>query len=332
MKHITINEYGHFLGITSERLTVKEDGQLIAEYPLNRIKTITIAKKGISLSSNLILQCAMRGIKLFVLDPITRTMACVSGGQLHAVSKVRQQQFEFIQSPQAPELAKLLVIGKLKNQRVILNYFSKYFRQKNTQQVLVCQHSSEQLKSHIANVQKLKIKNYTNWRQVLLGYEGSGASLYWKTLYQAKLFPEFFQGRTGRGASDPINSALNYGYSILSSYVWHCLINAGLEIYQGVFHTQRAGKPSLVLDIMEIYRAWVVDRNVIKISQKLQKAGELTPKLKKQLVVSIHKTFASSYHYKGKKLKLETILQRQIYRLSGSFSGEKNYKPYVFRW
>jgi CRISPR-associated protein Cas1 len=40
------------------------------------------------------------------------------------------------------------------------------------------------------------------------------------------------------------------------------LLNAGLEPYCGFFHTTRAGKPSLVLDIMEEYRAWVVDRTI----------------------------------------------------------------------
>ncbi|WED21080.1 CRISPR-associated endonuclease Cas1 [Vibrio sp. JC009] len=330
MKHITVNEFGHFIGVTSERLTVKEDGQLIAEYPLSRIKTVTITKKGVSFSSNVIVQCAMRGIKFFVLDPYTHTMACISGGQLHAVSKVREQQFQFLQTQEATVLARKLVVGKLKNQRVILNYFSKY--QKRPDQSYQCQLASKDLKLHIDKVQRLRIENYSDWREVLLGYEGSGAAIYWKCLYQSGLFPETFPGRSGRGAKDPINSALNYGYSILSTYVWHCLINAGLEIYQGFLHTQRAGKPSLVLDIMEIYRAWTVDRNVIKIADKLHKAGELTPKLKKQLIASIHKTFSTHYLYKGKRLRLETILQRQIYRLSGSFYGEKNYKPYIFRW
>ncbi|PMM50267.1 CRISPR-associated endonuclease Cas1 [Vibrio splendidus] len=330
MKHITVCDYGQFIGVTSERLTIKEDGVLVAEYPLGRIKTVTITKKGVSLSSNVIVQCAMRGIKLFILDPFSHTQACVSGGQLHAVSKVREQQFKFLGSDEAKKLAQSLVIGKLKNQRVILNYFAKY--QKKHNQSHVCQLSASKLKTHIAKVQQLKIEKYDDWREVLLGYEGSGAAMYWKTLYEANLFPDSFSGRTGRGATDPINSALNYGYHILSTYVWHCLINSGLEIYQGVLHTQRAGKPSLVLDIMEVYRAWVVDRNVIKMADKLQKSGELTPKIKKQLIASIHKTFATHYPYQGKKLKLETILQRQIYRLSGAFYGEKKYKPYIFRW
>lgn len=330
MKHITICEYGQFVGVTSERLIVKEGDTLIAEYPLSRIKTVTITKNGISLSSNVIIKCAMRGIKLFVLDPFSHTLACVSGGQLHAVSKVREQQFKFLETEEAKTLARSIIVGKLKNQRVILQYFSKY--QKKQHQSHICQLVASKLKIHIAKVQQLNIEKYDDWRKVLLGYEGSGAAMYWKALHESNLFPESFNGRVGRGAKDPINSALNYGYQILSTYVWHYLINSGLEIYQGVLHMQRAGNPSLVLDMMEPYRSWVVDRNVIKMANKLHAASELTPKIKKELITSIHKTFATHYHYQGKKLKLETILQRQIYLLSGAFYGENQYKPYIFHW
>jgi CRISPR-associated protein Cas1 len=52
----------------------------------------------------------------------------------------------------------------------------------------------------------------------------------------------------------------------LITVIWNALLNAGLEPYCGFLHTTRAGKPSLVLDIMEEYRAWVVDRTVATIT------------------------------------------------------------------
>jgi CRISPR-associated protein Cas1 len=64
-KHIYIDEYGTFLGKTSQRLTISQKGEVKKEIALNRIKSINILKGGISLSSDLIESCAMRGIKLF---------------------------------------------------------------------------------------------------------------------------------------------------------------------------------------------------------------------------------------------------------------------------
>ena len=40
MKHIIVNNYGMFLGLKSQRLTIKQDGNIKNEIALNRIKTI----------------------------------------------------------------------------------------------------------------------------------------------------------------------------------------------------------------------------------------------------------------------------------------------------
>ena len=69
----------------------------------------------------------------------------------------------------------------------------------------------------------------------------------------------------GRGSQEINNAMLNLGYAVLSSYILNAIINAGLEPYLGIMHGQRPGKMALVLDMMEEYRAWVVDRAVIKL-------------------------------------------------------------------
>jgi len=53
--------------------------------------------------------------------------------------------------------------------------------------------------------------------------------------------------------------------------VWGAVLNAGLEPYAGFLHTDRPGKPSLILDLIEEFRAPVVDRCVIAMCRR----GEL---------------------------------------------------------
>lgn len=65
MKHIIVNNYGMFLGLKSQRLTIKQDGNIKNEIALNRVKSIQILSKGISLSSDLVNSCSQRGIKIF---------------------------------------------------------------------------------------------------------------------------------------------------------------------------------------------------------------------------------------------------------------------------
>ncbi len=325
--HVTLTEYGQFVGIRSECLTIKE-GDEIKEYPLNRLKSIQIAKRGVSFSSDVVIACANRGIKFFLSDFKNEIVSCLSGTQQHAVVRIRQKQFEFINGPNAAMLSAVVIEGKVKNQRATLLYFKKYHQGK----ALIIDKAAEQLKAISRQIKTKKWKNYDRWQDILLGLEGQAAAQYWQCLAEARLMPDDFKGRVGRQAQDIGNKGLNYGYAILSAYVWNALINAGLEPYAGFFHAQRAGKPSLVLDMMEEHRAWVVDRNIIKHRNALRKNNELAPAIKKQLISDIHKTFATKYHYRKRKMRLESILQRQIYHLAGTFSGDKKYKPYRFRW
>lgn len=66
MRHLTISEFGNFLGITGNRLVIsdRESGERY-ETPLSRLRSIRITKPGVSLSSDLILACAARGVRLY---------------------------------------------------------------------------------------------------------------------------------------------------------------------------------------------------------------------------------------------------------------------------
>ena len=325
--HLTLSEYGQFIGVTSECLTVKESGKT-HEYPLNRLKSIQIAKRGVSFSSDVIIACANRGIKFFIQDFKNETIASISGTQQHAVVRVRQNQFDFIKTIKVATLSASVIEGKIKNQCATLLYFKKYHQQHKA----VIDKTAEQLNSILTQIKYRKWQNFDKWSEILLGLEGQAATQYWQCLVACDLMPNDFKNRIGRQAQDVGNKALNYGYAILTSYIWNALLNAGLEPYCGFFHTQRAGKPSLVLDMMEEYRAWVVDRNIIKLRTQLNGRNDLTPAIKKKIITSIHKTFNTKYHHKKRKMRLESILQRQVYHLAGHFSDDKKYKSYRFRW
>ena len=166
----------------------------------------------------------------------------------------------------------------------------------------------------------------------LFGLEGKAAVLYWNILISLSLLPNDFECREGRGANSMTNKALNYGYAILASFLLSAVDNAGFEMYAGFFHVDRPGKPSLVLDLMEEYRAWVVDRVVIKLRSRLACIKEFDASIKKAISDGIYQTMATKYSYNKKKVKLENIIQRQVYRLSGVISEKGNYKGYSFKW
>ena len=68
MRYLTVSSFGTALGLSGERLVVHEADGRTWETALSRLRTIRIEKKGISISTNLMLACAARGIRMFIVD------------------------------------------------------------------------------------------------------------------------------------------------------------------------------------------------------------------------------------------------------------------------
>ena len=333
MRYLTVTDFGSFLGISSQCLVVKQNGEIIKEIALSHLRGISIAKSGVSISADLVQACANRGIKIFFLDFRSRVISAVIGQNQHATVALRKSQFNFISNDSSGwELAKQLVLTKVRNQRAVLLYFSKYLRNDVDDEYQFLVFNIRKINSLIEQIKELHFNEHRNWRNSLLGLEGLSARFYFETLANTSLFPDDFIKREGRYARSITNQSLNWSYAILESYVWQALDNAGLEVFAGIYHTDRPGKPSLVLDLMEEYRAWVVDRNLIKLRDMLSSYSCLNNKLKIVLTNAVHQTMQTKYPYNNKKVKLENILQRQAYKLAGAISGSNKYKGYIFKW
>lgn len=338
MRHLTVSSFGTALGVSGERLVVHESGGLIWETALSRLRTIRIEKRGVSVSTNLMLACAARGIHLYVVDWRGVGVVALSGLHQHAVVKLREAQFACARSAMGRNIAREMIAAKIRNQRTVLLYFWKYLTKSAPDRAGRLRQAADQMASLV-----LQAKTETKgtgvpgdgaaWPAELMGTEGAAAALYWQALREAELVPDTFLTREGRGSTEIVNAALNYGYALLQSYIWSALDTAGFELYAGFLHCQRPGKPALVLDVMEEYRAWVVDRNVIKLRSALRKAkAGLTSEIKAAIVKAVDDTMSGFVIWQGKNVRLENALQRQAYRLAGTVVDGKRYKSIHFRW
>lgn len=77
----------------------------------------------------------------------------------------------------------------------------------------------------------------------------------------------YFRGRSKRPAKDPFNAMLNMGYSMLSQEIKGELENHGLCAYAGFLHQDRAQHAALVSDMIEEWRAVIVDSTVLSLIQ-----------------------------------------------------------------
>jgi CRISPR-associated protein Cas1 len=114
------------------------------------------------------------------------------------------------------------------------------------------------------------------------------------------------------------------------------VVNAGLELYAGFLHVDRAGKPALVLDLVEEFRAPVVDRMVLAIINQgtLIATDEygMTGASRRLVADRVLERLQTPVPYEGKRWPLAAIIQNQARHLAVAVRGERTYQPFASRW
>ncbi len=154
-------------------------------------------------------------------------------------------------------LARSIVTGKIRNQRVLAQRIHR-----NRDEIDVTQELEQMKKAMQAAVKAEAL-------DVLLGIEGQAAKAYFGVYRSAFESSWAFNKRTRRPPKDAVNALLSFGYTFLGYAMMSALEVVGLDPYLGFFHAEKYGRPALALDLLEEFRAPVVDSLVMTlINQK----------------------------------------------------------------
>lgn len=326
-RHVVIERPGCFLGIRGGLLVVRDGDEVARELPLSRLGSITVAKNGVALSSDLVHAAAARGIRVFFVDFRGAVVAALAGSEQHATVAVRRRQLGLDETARSA-ISRALVVGKVSNQRAVLRYFAKYHEREEGGPLRAAAARLAAIRAALRDPAEAS----QDWRPPLLGREGEAAAAYFTALRGAGLLPASFESREGRGSREVANAALNLGYAILQARTWTALLNAGLECYAGILHEDRPGRPALVLDAMEEHRPWVVDRAVVALRAALEADPGFGPAVRRRVIEAVHESLERRIPHRGRKLRVETVIQRQAYRLAGAISGGPAYRAVRYPW
>jgi len=151
------------------------------------------------------------------------------------------------------KLSKTIVIAKIKS-----SYENLYNYQKN--------HPDRFSRAEIAKIKSFEIKAaQAHSIDQLRGYEGSASRIYFKLLGKMLLGQFQFKNRSRRPPKDEPNAVLSFGYTIVGSEIQALLDGTGFDPYMGFYHKLDYGRPSLALDLLEIFRHIFIDRLMIKM-------------------------------------------------------------------
>jgi len=173
------------------------------------------------------------------------------------------------------ELARRFVIGKLSNQRTMLQRYNRRQADAEMRQAIEqMSHLQRQLadllleKAHVAH----RLASGDNRiagtpLEAILGLEGAGSAAYFgsfgKLLSDPRQWP--FPGRVKRPPTDPVNALLSFGYALLTNKVASAVQLVGFDHFVGYLHSSFYGRPALALDIMEEFRPVIVDSVVLTL-------------------------------------------------------------------
>lgn len=337
---VNIMGWGVHVGKKSERLQLrKKDGKAIWQFPLEQLSELHLSGSGISITTDLITELASRGIRVSFLERNGKPVAQISSPMLTASVATRKAQLEATKNEKGLVLAVCFASGKVLNQARLLKYFGKNLSASNPELFYKLQ---EHIRSILVFHRQLVKNHWLNLdksRSEILGLEGAAAHEYWNGVRVLIGKRVDFEKREHRGTQDFVNQLLNYGYGILYAQVWGAVMNAGLEPFTGFLHTDRPGKPSLVLDLTEEFRAPVVDRAVIaainlgELAASDKNNGQLDIDSRNVLVEKILARLDNKERFRGGSYRVRSIIQIQARRVVSFLLGrEKYYKAFPFKW
>ncbi len=246
-----------YLSLEGENVLVNREKQVMGRFPLHTLNAI-ISFSYAGASPALMGACAEQGINLAFCTPRGRFLARISGESQGNVL-LRRTQYRTADDPSVSvQIARNFIFGKVYNSRQSIQRTRRDHALRVNDNLLA--ESSEKLKDYLPLIAQVDTVD------TLRGLEGVAANAYFDALDEMILNNKDtfrFTSRNRRPPQDPVNSLLSFSYALLANDCASALEAVGLDAYVGFLHTDRPGRTSLALDLMEELRPCVADRFVL---------------------------------------------------------------------
>lgn len=337
IEHLFIEQFGAFVGKTSERIVVTVKGERMAQAPLLYLQAITIASDGVSISSDAVAACCERGIPIYFVNGLGGPIGSVYADGLNGTILTRREQLRAYDDQRGVLLGCAFAGAKIENQAVTLRYFAKNRRETPLGERLL--EASTAVRDLLVRLERARqAERIEEVRETILAAEGAAGKVYWAAVRE--IVPEAYgwRSRETRGATDPINSLLNYGYGILRSHIERAVMYAGLDPFGGFVHADRPGKPSLALDLIEEFRQAAIDRVVIGLVNRQfvveqDEQGLLSMETRKSFAEHVISHLKSTVRHQQRQQQLGHVIQMQAREVAAYVRGNRDaYIPFKASW
>lgn len=334
-----VTTQGAYLAKEGDTVQVKLHGQSKLKVPIYTLGGIVCFGQ-VSASPALMGMCGDHNVMLSFLTEYGRFLARVQGPVSGNVLLRRQQYRRGDCSDSAAAIARSIVTAKIANSR----------------QVLL---RAQRDRPHGPDAaQRQKAINYLNHSlgvldqpvslDMIRGIEGEAARTYFSAfdgLITCQKEDFYFQQRSRRPPLDNVNGLLSFIYTLLVHDITSALECVGLDPAVGFLHTDRPGRPSLALDMMEELRPYLADRLVLSLINRQQVKGKgfvttesgavlMDDATRKEVLVSWQKRKQDqiTHPFIGEKIEIGLLPHVQAMLMARFLRGDlEGYPPFFWR-
>jgi len=266
MANLYLTDYESTLRKRGDTLLVEKDGVTLLQVQCHKIDTVMIFGN-VQFTTQALFELCQHGIELALFNGSgTRLVAQLTSPNTKNIL-LRLEQFRRYENPTFRlDLARSIVTAKIENCLTLLRQYAynhpeaDFSRQKRD------------IKSVLRDLPGV------NSIDALMGHEGVAARHYFDAFGNMLRRGLTFNGRKRRPPPDPVNALLSLGYTVAAGEIAALLDGLGFDPYLGFLHEVHYGRPSLAADLLEEFRAPLVERLTLSLinNQVLRAADFVT--------------------------------------------------------
>lgn len=320
-------------------LRVEHEKQLKLSLPVHNLESVFVFGADIYVSPSAMRLCWEHGASICYFTEWGRLEARVEGVPQGSMMLRRAQHTAASNPARTAALARAFVAGKLHNVRWLLARSARD---------AASDEDRDRLRT-IADAHAYLLRELgrvADDPDVIRGLEGRAAALHFE-VFSLHLRPALrtsfpFDGRSRRPPRDAINAVLSFLYALLRLDCVSALTAVGLDAFVGYLHTDRPGRESLALDLMEEFRPWVerlaltlFNRGELKIGQFEEREGGAV-----ELSELARKTLVAAYQQRKQEEAVHPLFQERVRHgqlvfiqarlLARALRSDVDYTPHLF--
>ena len=251
MSTLYVSQQGCYVCLQQETLLIKRKNAIYGRVQLPLVEQILVFGMA-QVTTQVIRSCLHRDIPIAYLSKMGYCY-----GRLNSIKRGYrylsryQQELSFVDRLTT---ARAIVVAKLKNSRVVLR---RQLRRLESETVTQAMENLSYFASQAANAVSI---------ESLMGYEGAGAAEYFRAFGECIRNPDFsFTARVRHPPGNEVNAMLSFGYQVVWNHLLALLELQGLDPYCGCLHEGRENHAALASDLIEEFRAPLVDSLVLRL-------------------------------------------------------------------